>query len=427
MTTFMQNASIQCTINNAGDIAVTPQQWSLQCLEDEKLQMYTIGTRSFPLPYANAGCTLKENVMDARWGQKQWVHNEIENIYQETCLKASESKVIPEVPVVPDFCATRNPCGVHGCQVCSGINCDYVECKHNTNLQPVCTDSDVTCGDGGTCISMDTKKGVYKCKYEIIQQFNDMIAPIVQVHRDYREVNWLKHCSHVVSVPMPLDRKNVLNDVWALGSEVLYVSNGKYLFQKAVIEISVAVIVKVSVDVQLSENDAVMSVVCNGDDITVFNIGNMTINLPIGTCTLESIGKVIVSSILVDNVETISHNSFDFEEGSVTVFPLSLKNYIEFNDINTITFNKKNSYDISAADDSAGVQWILSKEDESIQNVRISGWIWLPSTNAEASMKLMSAENKNIVDMSIMTDGECTTVTLNGGDSCKIFSNPLLL
>lgn len=420
MTKFMQNASIQCTINNAGDIAVRPQQWSLQCLEDEKLQMYTIGTRSFPLPYANAGCTLKENVMDARWGQKQWVHNEIENIYQETCLKASKSKVIPEVPVVPDFCAARNPCGVHGCQVCSGINCDYVECKHNTNLQPVCTDSDVTCGDGGTCISMDTKKGVYKCKYGIIQQFNDMIAPIVQVHRDYRDVNWLKHCSHVVSVPMPLDRKNVLNDVWALGSEVLYVSNGKYLFQKAVIDTSVAVIVKVSVDVQLSENDAVMSVVCNGDDITVFNIGNMTINLPIGTCTLETIGKIIVSSILVDNVETISHNSFDFEEGSVTVFPLSLKNYIEFNDINTITFNKKNSYDISAADDSAGVQWILSKEDESIQNVRISGWIWLPSTNAEASMKLMSAENKNIVDMSIMTDGESTTVTLNGGDSCKI-------
>ena len=419
MTNFMQSASIQCTINNAGDIAVRPKQWSLQCLEDEELQMYSIGSRTFPLPYANAGCTLKENVMDARWGQTQWAHHEIESVYQETCLKASQSKVIPTVPDVPDFCATMNPCGIHECVGCTGVQCDYVECKHQTKLQPVCTDSDVTCGNGGTCLSMDTNKGVYKCKYSNLPQFNNAIAPIVQVHQRYREINWLKYCSDVTSVPMPLNRKSALNNIWVRGSEVFFVSSGKYLFKQATIDRLLVATVQVNADVQNSENDALISMICNGDEISVFNPGQITIHIPIGTCTLVAFGKIVVNSILVDNVETISHDLFEFEE-AVTVFPLSLKNYVEFNDINTITFNKKNSYDVSAADDLAGVEWTLAKEGERLQNVRVSGWIWLPSTNAEASMKLMSSEKKSIVEMSISTDGESTTITLNNGPFCSI-------
>ena len=422
MTRLVQNASVQCTVNHAGEMAVTPKQWSLQCLEEEQLQLYAIGTRSFPLPHANAGCTLKENVMDARWGQTQWSPHEIESVYQETCLKAAESKVIPVVPRVPDFCATVNPCGMHECTVCAGLNCDYVECKHQTKLQPVCTDSDVTCGGEGRCLSIDTNKGTYKCKYDAMPQFNNAVAPIVQLHQRYREINWLKHCSDVTTVPMPLKRKTALNQKWAGGSEVTALGSGHYLFQKASIERKVAGTVQVNVDVDTSEKGALMSVRCNGEELSIIEaVGPMLLSVPIGTCTLEAFGKIVVTAVLVDNVETLSPELFEFEEELVTIYPLSLKDYIEFNEANTITLHKKNSYDISAADDSAGVQWVFAKVGKPVlTGVRVSGWLWLPSNKAEASMKLMSSEKKSIVEMTISTDGASTTLTLNNGGSCSL-------
>ena len=396
----------------------TQQPWSMECLSDldsQSLTTYRVHDTLFPTPSAHMGCTLHENVEEARWGQQQWTHSDIENIFQQTCLKSSESPAIPPVPSVRNFCDTFHPCGDNKCTVCTEANCGYVECDHSM-LQPVCGDAGVTCGHNGKCISQDlSKPNMYKCQYTDpgldLASFQTLLEPIVVQHQRYKDINWLEKCSHVTSRLLETEQLDALDTNWFSDeSRVQWVAPGKYLFKKAVLKADAEITMKVDPD---SHDEAMLRVTCDGT-VSLHNSSDWTQKL-VGTCTLETYGTYLVNSVTVNGVESLAGLVFK----NAMISPSSLQEHLKFglhpqkNEWSTrhlVTFDKSATYTntTSTADNNAGMKWNLSSTPQ--PNARVSGWVWL-STSSQAKMMLLSSDDKVLVEMTV-TDGMAGTTEL---------------
>ena len=389
----------------------TQQPWSMQCLSDgdsQSMTTYRIHDTLFPTPSAHLGCTLHEDVEEARWGQQQWTHSDIENIFQQTCLKSSESPAIPPVPRVRDFCETFHPCGDNKCTVCTEDNCGYVECSHAL-LQPVCGNAGVTCGHNGKCISQDlSKPNMYKCQYTDtdldLASFQTLIEPLVVQHRRYKDINWLKQCSHVTSRLLETNQRNMLEtNLFSDESRVHWVAPGKYLFEKAVLRTDAIATITMTVDPD-SHDEALLRVTCDGN-VSLHSSSDWT-QVLVGPCTLETYGTYLVNNVTVNNVESLSGLALP------NINPPSLQEHLKFGlhpqkkewaTPHLVTFDKSAAYinHTSTADNSAGMKWELSSTTQ--PNARVSGWLWL-STNSQSKMMLLSSDDKVLVEMTV-TDG----------------------
>lgn len=417
-TLVMTDTNLYCTAPTKVEER-TQQPWSMECLSDldsQSLTTYRVHDTLFPTPLAHLGCTLHEDVDGARWGQRQWTHSDLENIFQQTCLKSSESPAIPPVPRVRNFCETFHPCGDNACTVCTEADCGYVECSHAL-LQPVCGNAGVTCGHNGKCISQDlSKPNMYKCQYtdsELnLSSFQTLIEPLVVQHQRYKDINWLKQCSHVTSRLLETNQRDVLDIEWfSEESRVQWVAPGKYLFQKAVL-LPQTTLAKIAMKVDPdSDDEALLRVTCDGV-VHLHSSSDWTQDL-VGQCTLETYGTYLVNSVTVNNVESLSGLALQ------NINPPSLQEHLKFGlhpqqrkwgTHHLVTFDKSAAYTSTAstADNNAGMKWKLSSEPQ--LNARVSGWIWL-STNSQAKMMLLSSDDKVLVEMTV-TDGMAGTTDL---------------
>ena len=394
----------------------TQQPWSVECLsnvDSQSLVTYRIHDTLFPTPLAHLGCTLHEDVEEARWGQQQWTHSDVEHIFQQTCLKSSKSPAIPTVPPVRHFCETFHPCGDNKCTLCTEADCGYVECSHAL-LQPVCGDAGVTCGHNGKCISQDmSKPNMYKCQYTDpdfnLASFQTLLEPLVVQHQRYQDINWLQQCSHVTSRRLETEQRNALDIQWfAEESRVQWVAPGKYLFEKAVTKANAVFAMTVDPD---SHDEALLRVTCDGV-VSLHNSSDWTQEL-VGSCTLETYGTYLVNSVTVNGVESLAGLSLQ------NINPPSLQEYLKFGlhpqkrewaTRHLVTFDKSAAYtnSTSTADNNAGMKWVLSSTPQ--PNARVSGWLWL-STHSQAKMMLLSSDDKVLVEMTV-TDGLAGTTDL---------------
>ena len=397
----------------------TQQPWSLECLSDvdsQSLTTYRLRDTLFPTPSAHLGCTLHEDKVDARWGQKQWTHSDIEHIFQQTCLKSSESPAIPPVPRVRTFCETFRPCGDNTCTPCTGVGCDYVECSH-ASLQPVCGKVGVACGQNGTCISQYlTASNMYRCQYSKTELnlplFQQQLRPLVVQHQQYEKINWLKQCGQVTSRLLEMAPSNALSNEWsAEESQVQWVASGKYLFVRAVLNTANAVVaIKVDPD---SHDDALLRVTCEGA-VSLYNSSDWS-RAMVGTCTLETYGTYLVNSVTVNGIETLTGLALTSAQRSPRISPSSLQNHLKFGQHpqkkewstpHLVTFDKSAGYTntTSTADNNAGLKWVLGP----LPSARVSGWLWL-SKNSQAKMMLLSSDDKPLVKMTVADSRAGTT------------------
>lgn len=422
---FKSMSAVDCTVMNAG--ATPAQPWTLDCLDATKtVSTYERSGTLFPKPSLQ-GCVLRENVVNARWGQTQWSQDEIEQTFQDTCQKFSESPVIPVLPAVPDYCAKFNPCGQNACTLCTDLSC--VKCQHSS-VRPVCNENGAVCKNGGICLSKGMPANTYKCQYTDIQTFEKEMKPIADYHQQYKDINWLGHCQHVQSKFLDLERQTAFDSNWQR-SQAQRISSELVRFISATISTDKEVVF------HQTQSDSILRVKCPGKVERFYT--NATNIIPInGTCDLEAYGVYIVSSVTVGGVETLLRSTPFLVTGpellSIQVSPAGLPDFLKFGyhpseqtwgHANLVTFDKPSDLVAtnSAAANTAGVQWKFSEEHE---NIRISGWLFL-STGTTGEMRLLSNE-KALLQMKIDTEklqiGNSVSTRLNEGKSWCQHSSP---
>lgn len=392
--------NIECTVMNVGGNPAESKPWTLDCLTGEATDItYESRLTLFPKPYANNGCTLTENKVNARWGQRQWSHDEIEQTFQETCQKYSESPAIPPVPMVPDFCTVHNPCGPNTvCTLCQDLTC--VKCLHRTEIRPICNEKDVLCNDGGNCTSRGMVANTYKCAYDNITPFQNAILEIEEHHQSYREINWLRHCDKVQSILLDLERQTALDSRWE-NPQAQRVSSDLVRFISATITVESPTEVVIRVDEQTT--DSILRVNCENEEEHFYSNATNTIQIN-KECEFETFGIYIVSSIKVDGtesllslVQTLSDTELSVAVTAAAVTPAGLQPFLKFGyhpvqqswgHSNLVTFAKTAEYveKHNAGSADAGLQWKFQKEKEKI---RISGWLFL-SSDTKGEMRLLS-------------------------------------
>lgn len=400
-TKVESSSGTKCTVMDFGNNPNEAAIWSLDCLDSSDSS-----TDSMPEPHKN-NCILKENQINARWGQSQWSPHEIEQIFQETCEQMSTSPAIPTVPNVPDYCATHNPCGVNS--VCGINSLTHVSCVHKTIVSPVCGQGGIQCSSGN-CSSFGTEPNTYTCAVSNIEQYNKNISELVRKHDDYRNIQWLDHCKEAKPTFLSLERKPALwNTDWT-NVNVQMVDSTRAHF------ISATISGEHTIDIVVEEGSGpAMLVVDCGESAERFFGKNTSVHIVMtGTCTFESHGVYIVSSIKVDNelqLDTLSNTISDEDNAADTKFvvtPAILKeslqfgyhpNKLEFGNTGLVTIDKNSNDDTAAAANTAGLKW----DFENTENVRISGWLFL-SEGSKAEMRLLSSSGQSLVEMSVESD-----------------------
>lgn len=411
---IMSETTSECTVMEFGENQNEFKPWSLQCLVEQDQETYSSLGTLFPAP-PFSGCHWKENQNAARWGQTQWSHHEIEQHFQTTCEKFSKSPVIPLVPEIPDYCSTYNPCGPNSeCRPCQDLKC--VTCTHNTIVRPFCNQTDIAC-TRGRCHSKGTGPNTYKCMVDDIEEFQTETQPFIDLHEEYKNINWLKHCGeNTQSTFLSLEQGAVLDQAWS-AVEAHHVS--QKLIQLTTATLSVQS--PTTVLIQTLDPTNILQVTCLDEEI-VFSSNATTVILVQKECVFQTAGVYIVSSITIDDTETIlqhvtPHNILQ----DVEVVPPELQEHLifewhpssnEWGHRGLVTFNKTSDYveRYSASGNDVGLDWTFEEEE----NIRISGWLFLSSgTNAE--MRLLS-NGKALVKMKIETD------SLHIGSSTQAFN-----
>jgi len=442
-TDVYRATGIDCSVLEAGSNPEEMVPWTLECLLDDEENVFTpyVSMESIlPSPYANNGCTLKEHPTDRKWGTKQWTHHEIEQHFQETCIRASTSPAIPAVPDVPDFCDIDNPCGsLDECTPCSTPNCNYVECK-NFNARPVCDSNaqgGVYCGGATTCSSVDTPDFVYTCSYSAneVSDYKTIREPILEMHAKYREINWLEYCADTVSTDMDIKQASALSSEWGAStiqigtenyqvSEAHWVNGSVVLFERATLECTVFPC-GVSFTVFNSSDNALLVVKCPSST-SVYPVLNETDVVVTENCLFEMFGTVLITEVTVNLVETLLDNVLvELEQWDVN--PPALRAYLSFGEHpqtklfdqeQMVTFQKTPAYidANSGADDTMGMQHFFDPVQD---NIRVSGWIWLTGIGS-ATIRLLSVEEKTVVEMTISDtelsmEGELEEIESTGG------------
>jgi hypothetical protein len=424
-TTVYRATGIDCSVLKAGSNPEEMVPWTLECLlldEQNVFTPYLSKDSILPSPYANNGCTLKEHTVDRRWGTKQWTQHEIEQHFQETCIRASTSPAIPAVPDVPDFCDIDNPCGaLDECTPCSTPNCNYVECK-NFNARPVCDSNahgGVNCGGTTNCSSVDTPDFVYTCSYSAneVSNYETIREPILRLHAQYRQINWLEYCAETVSTDMDTKQASALSQKWGSSpiqigtekyqmSEAHWVNGSVVLFSRATLELTEYMPSAVSFTVFNSSENALLVVKCP-KSTSIYPVNN-TVDVNITeNCLFEMFGTVLITNLTVNSVGSILKNVL-VGLGQWDINPPELKKYLSFGEHpqtglfdqeSMVTFKKNPAYihNNSGADDTMGLQHFFDPVQD---NIRVSGWIWVTGIGS-ATIRLLSSENKTVVEMTI--------------------------
>jgi len=409
-TTLQTQTISDCTIMNIGSNPSEYKPWALECINSHETDIsYNFRDTLFPKPYANNGCTLIENQINARWGQTQWSHDEIEQVFQQTCLRYSESPAIPLVPSVPDYCTTYDPCGKNTvCTVCATGDC--VTCKHSTVIRPSCGDTDIAC-NSGNCNSNGMPSNTYECKYtnHSILTFQNTTRPIVEQHETYKEINWLKHCSDVKSTFFELGQQPALDARWE-SPKASRISQDLVQFVSATITVATDTVVVIK-----TESESILRVNCQNAEEKFYTNATNTITID-QECEFEAYGVYIVSSITVGGTESLLGMQATF--ASLKAVPNDLPTYLKigyhpgdqtWGHERFVTFNKNAAYvtENSVAGDKSGLQWTLEEHE----NIRVSGWLFL-SSGTKGEMRLLSNE-KALLKMTISSrslqlgDQEC--------------------
>jgi len=413
-TTLQTQTNLDCTIMNIGSNPSEYNPWALECINSRETDIsYNFRDTLFPKPYANNGCTLIENQINARWGQTQWSHDEIEQVFQQTCLKYSESPAIPTIPNVPDYCTTYNPCGINTvCTVCATGDC--VMCKHSTIISPSCNDTEITC-NSGECISNGMPSNTYKCKYDDrrILTFQNTTRPIVLTNEKYKRINWLKHCSDVKSTFLELGQLQALKAPWE-SSQARRISQDLVQFVSATITVAQETVVVIQ-----TESESILRVNCQNVEEKFYTNATNTITID-NECEFEAYGVYIVSSITVNGTESLLGMQATFASGMAD--PVELPTYLKigYHPVDQtwgherfVTFHKKNFVqDNIAGSDQSGLQWTFEEEYE---NIRVSGWLFL-SSDTKGEMRLLSNE-KALLQMRISSDSSGSSSSLQIGNS----------